>query len=120
MNQKETNDLFLISPRPIHPSAFILLFRTRSMTQPVIDLRPYFTALDEVEGVLDWSEVFGNSRPVELDIGCGRGMFLFDSTINHPETNWLGLELDFTQGRPVAKRLAKRENPNVQIIGGDA
>ena len=78
------------------------------------------TALDEVEDLLDWSQVFGNINPVELDIGCGRGKFLFDSTISHPETNWLGLELDFTEGRRGAKRLAKRELPNGRIIGGDA
>ncbi len=90
------------------------------MSRPAVDLRPYFTALDEVQGVLEWSDVFGNSNPVELDIGCGRGKFLFDSTMNHPETNWLGLELDFTEGRHGAKRLAKRELPNGRIIGGDA
>lgn len=90
------------------------------MAPSVIDLRPYFTALDEVEGVLDWPVVFGNSNPVEFDIGCGRGKFLVDSAISHPETNWLGLELDFTEGRHGAKRLAKRELPNARVIGGDA
>jgi len=90
------------------------------MSVPVVDLRPYFTALPELEGVLDWNTVFGNSNPVELDIGCGRGKFLFDSAIARPETNWMGIELDFTEGRRGAKRLAKREQPNGRIIGGDA
>ena len=90
------------------------------MPQPVIDLHPYFTALAELEGVLDWSTVYANDRPVELDIGCGRGKFLLDSAINRPETNWMGIELDFTEGRRAAKRLAKRELPNARVIGGDA
>jgi tRNA (guanine-N7-)-methyltransferase len=90
------------------------------MIRPLVDLRPYFTALDEVEGTLDLSELFGNQNPVEADIGCGRGKFLVDSTINHPETNWLGLELDYTAGRHGAKRLAKRALPNGRVIGGDA
>jgi tRNA (guanine-N7-)-methyltransferase len=90
------------------------------MPQPAIDLRPYFTALDEVEGLIDWTQMFGNANSVELDIGCGRGKFLYDSAIDRPETNWLGLELDFTEGRRGAKRLAKRELPNGRIIGGDA
>ena len=90
------------------------------MPRPVTDLRPYFIALDEVEGTLEWSEVFGNQNPIEIDIGCGRGKFLFDSSIERPETNWLGLELDFSEGRRGAKRLAKRQLPNARIIGGDA
>lgn len=90
------------------------------MPQSAIDLRPYFIALDEVQGIVDWTEVFGNSNPVELDIGCGRGKFLFDSVTGHPEKNWMGLELDFTEGRHGAKRLAKRSVPNGRIVGGDA
>ena len=90
------------------------------MPQPLVDLHPYFTALAEIEGPLDWTQVFGNSHPVELDIGCGRGKFLLDSSLNRPETNWMGIELDFTEGRRAAKRLAKRELPNARVIGGDA
>lgn len=90
------------------------------MSRPVVDLRPYFTALDEIEGMLEWSEVFGNENPVEVDIGCGRAKFLLDSSLSRPETNWIGVELDFSEGRRGAKRLAKRELPNARIIGGDA
>jgi tRNA (guanine-N7-)-methyltransferase len=90
------------------------------MSHPVVDLRPYFTALDEIEGTLEWSEVFGNENAVEMDIGCGRGKFLVDSAIRHPEINWLGVELDFSEGRRGAKRLAKRELPNARVVGGDA
>ena len=90
------------------------------MPQPLVDLHPYFTALAEIEGPLEWTQVFGNSHPVELDIGCGRGKFLLDSSLNRPETNWMGIELDFTEGRRAAKRLAKRELPNARVIGGDA
>jgi len=64
------------------------------MPLPIVDLRPYFTPLREFEGVLDWEQIFGNDGPVELDIGCGRGKFLFDSTVAHPATNWVGVELD--------------------------
>ena len=91
-----------------------------TMSQPVVDLRPYFTPLAEFEGPLDWKTVFGNDHPVELDLGCGRGKFLLDSSLTRPETNWLGVELDYTEGRRAAKRLAKRELPNARVIGGDA
>lgn len=90
------------------------------MPLPVLDLRPYFTTLDEIQGVLDWQQVFDNTRPVELDLGCGRGKFLVDSAIGRPDTNWMGVELDYTEGRHAAKRLAKRSLPNARVIGGDA
>ena len=90
------------------------------MPLPTVDLRPYFTPLVEIEGVLNWRAIFGNDRPVEMDIGCGRGKFLCDSTLAHPETNWLGVELEYTEARRAATRLFKRSLPNGRVIGGDA
>lgn len=84
------------------------------------DLFPYFRTLDEVPAPLDWAGFFPQSQPIELDIGCGRGMFLFNSTVARPETNWLGIELDYKEGRRGARRLMKRALPNGRVIGGDA
>ncbi|MFO1045055.1 MAG: tRNA (guanosine(46)-N7)-methyltransferase TrmB [Planctomycetaceae bacterium] len=90
------------------------------MPAPIVDLHPYFSTVAEIDGVINWQTFFGNDHPVELDIGCGRGKFLFDSTVARPETNWLGVELDFSEGRRGAKRIAKRELPNGRVLGGDA
>lgn len=90
------------------------------MPAPALDLHPYFIALPEIEEVLDWKAFFGNDNPVELDIGCGRGKFLFDSAVASPGTNWLGVELDYAEGRRGARRLAKRAMPNGRVLGGDA
>ena len=92
----------------------------------VVDLRPHFLCFDDVlpyvaaDGLLDWTKLFSNANPVELDVGCGRGMFLFNASTTQPERNFLGVELDFTEGRRGAKRLVKRDQPNARVIGGDA
>lgn len=90
------------------------------MPEGVEDLRPWFIAIHELHDVIDWKQFWGNEQPVELDIGCGRGLFLFNASLRNPQTNYLGLELEFREGRRAAKRLAKREAPNARIIGGDA
>ena len=41
-----------------------------------------------------WQEVYAKSdRPIHLDIGCARGKFLLDMAQQHPETNFLGIEI---------------------------
>jgi tRNA (guanine-N7-)-methyltransferase len=87
---------------------------------PVLDLRPYFLTLTDLSGPLDWSTFFGNDNPVELDIGCGRGLFLFSASTANPTINYLGLELDYHEGRRAAQRLWKRSQPNARVLGGDA
>lgn len=91
---------------------------------PPTDLKPYFLTIDDVQqefgGVLDWPSFFGNGNPVELDVGCGRGLFLVHAGENNPHTNYLGLEIDYREGRHGAKRLKRRQLSNVRVLGGNA
>lgn len=87
---------------------------------PVVDLKPYFLAMDELDGLIDWQEFFGNDNPVEIDVGCGRGMFLFNAGTANPDINYLGVEIEFKEGRRGARRLQKRELSNARVLGGDA
>lgn len=88
-------------------------------TAPIKPLKPYFQVLDDIGDSLDWKEFFGNDNPVELDIGCGRGLYIFNAAINNPDINYLGLEIDYREGRRTAKKFQKREMPNARVIGGD-
>ena len=91
------------------------------MTLPIPDLKPFFQTYDDLgEGPLVWSAFFGNNHPVEVEIGTGRGMFLVNAGETHPDTNFVGMEIEYTEGRHAAKRLQKRGLQNVRILGGDA
>ncbi|MFO0918830.1 MAG: tRNA (guanosine(46)-N7)-methyltransferase TrmB [Planctomycetaceae bacterium] len=90
------------------------------MTAAPHDLFPYFRTVAEMPRPVDWTAFFGNDRPVELDVGCGRGMFLVNAGATHPDRNFLGIELDYKEGRRVAKRLQKRGWDHVRVSGGDA
>ena len=37
-------------------------------------------------------EVFRNNHPVEVEIGCGKGMFLMEMARLHPDVNYIGIE----------------------------
>ncbi len=91
---------------------------------PPINLKPFFLALDDIveeyDGKLDWPTLFGNDNPVEIDVGCGRGLFLVNASEVHPERNFLGIEVDFREGRRGAARLKRRDLKNACVLGGDA
>lgn len=84
------------------------------------DLRPWFLTLDDLPSPGDWQSCFARIQPVELEVGTGRGLFLVNAGTLFPETNFLGIEYDFKEGRRAARRLKKRELPNVRILGADA
>jgi tRNA (guanine-N7-)-methyltransferase len=69
---------------------------------------------------LDWCAVFGNDHPVELEVGCGKGLFLVSSSLAHPEINFVGVEIVRKYQLFAATRLAKRGLRNVRVACADA
>lgn len=55
-------------------------------------VNPYVVREPEGKKGLWKQEVFGNSHPLYVEIGCGKGRFLTEMAENHPETNFLGIE----------------------------
>lgn len=39
-----------------------------------------------------WRQVFGNKNPIHIEIGMGKGSFLLNMAIAHPEINFVGIE----------------------------
>lgn len=89
------------------------------LNPPGEDLRPWFLTLNDLEEPLNWQEFFGNDHPVEIDVGCGRGLFVVTSSVARPDVNVLGIELDYREGRRGARRLKKLQAANARILGGD-
>lgn len=69
-----------------------------------------------------WNEVFGNEHPIQIEVGMGKGRFIMDMASNHPEINYIGIEMyDSVLLRAVQKR-EQRENElhNLYFIRMDA
>ena len=39
-----------------------------------------------------WQELFGNDNPIHLEIGCGKGKFIVENALRHPNINFLAME----------------------------
>ncbi len=69
---------------------------------------------------IEWTALFGNENPVELEIGSGKGLFLTTAAASTPGRNFLGIELSRKYARLAAERLARRELANAKVWRGDA
>lgn len=65
-------------------------------------------------------ELFGNSHPVEIEIGCGKGAFLVESALANPDIDFLGIERQLRWVRRVEERLARRRIANARVLCADA
>lgn len=67
-----------------------------------------------------WAAVFGNDRPVEIEIGPGRGDVLLAWAAADPGTNFYGIEIRRTQADEINARAAAAGLANLLVIAGDA
>ncbi len=67
-----------------------------------------------------WERVFGNDNPVEVEVGPGKGRFLFQEARRRPETNFLGIEWARRYLRELEEKLGKNRPANVRVAFADA
>jgi tRNA (guanine-N7-)-methyltransferase len=92
----------------------------RSKRLPAEELAPYLVPVLETARLLDWTAVFGNARPVEIEVGFGKGLFLIMAAKANPQVNFFGLEIVRKYQLFTATRLAKRQLFNVRVACADA
>lgn len=68
-----------------------------------------------------WNEVFGNSNPIHLEIGMGKGRFLTALAKQNPDINYIGIErYDSVLVRALEKREQEEEIRNLFYLCEDA
>ncbi len=69
---------------------------------------------------LDFEKLFGNTNPVVLEIGSGKGRFLIGTAMERPDLNLIGIEKSLHYHRVIRDRVLKRGLRNVRLINHDA
>ena len=87
---------------------------------PRLDLSSYWTTFKELPSPFSAHALFGREAPLEVEVGCGKGLFLQNSALEKPHHNFLGIEVSRKYARFTAARLAKRGFDNARVVHGDA
>ncbi len=82
--------------------------------------RDLVVAATEGSQPLHWPTLFGNSNPVEIEVGFGKGLFLVTTGAANPDRNYFGVEIIRKYQMYAATRVAGRALPNVKTCCDDA
>lgn len=80
---------------------------------------PVAVAGDELDP-FTWVALFGNVRPVEVEIGTGKAAFLLRRARARPDRNFLGIEWANEFYRFAVDRMERWKVPNVRMLRWDA
>ena len=91
-----------------------------------LDLSQVLRDIDELPEKLSSSSLFGNSSPLEIEIGSGKGLFMTTASAANPKHNFLGIEIMAKYAAHSAGRLlrSRTDTPdakfNAMMVSGNA
>ena len=68
----------------------------------------------------NWYKFFGNTNPIHLEFGMGRGDFIINMAKMYPKVNFVGLEISEDQLVKAVQKLNNQNLPNLALICADA
>jgi tRNA (guanine-N7-)-methyltransferase len=82
---------------------------------PEVSLRP-----EDLDGKIDFANIFGRTAPLHIEIGTGKAAFLLNQARARPDLNFLGIERARKYYRYAVDRIGRWGLENVRIIRTDA
>ena len=83
-------------------------------------VEPIGLDVEKLPKPLNWVEVFGNSHPVEMEIGMGKGTFLVEQAKARPDVNFFGIEYARWFWRYASDRLRRNGCSNARTVRAEA
>lgn len=74
----------------------------------------------DADPMLRWIEIFGCDKPVEIEIGIGKGRFLIDAALRREDVHYVGVEWAMKYVRMAHDRCVRRGLSNVRFVRADA
>lgn len=75
-----------------------------------------FSITDDQNETLRFSEIFGNSNPVRMEIGCGKGQFICELAQRHPDINFIAVEKERNVILLACEKIQEHNIQNVRFI----
>jgi tRNA (guanine-N7-)-methyltransferase len=66
--------------------------------------------------LLDWKKVFAREQPIEMDLGCGKGAFLFWAAQTQPQQNFIGVDRLLRRLRRVDRKAVRAGLRNLHLL----
>ena len=91
----------------------------KKWADPLMAEHPELLVDDAAKFKGKWQSRFPKEQPLHLEVGMGKGQFIIGMAKAHPETNFIGLEIQRTVAAIALKKALPEKLPNLQLICGE-
>ena len=71
---------------------------------------------ESVTDAIDLDRLFPEPRPLQIDVGCGKGRFLLARAAKEPDVNFIGIDRLLVRLRKIDKKLQRTGIQNVRLL----
>ena len=86
---------------------------------PSLDLSWHLRVPDDLPRPCTSQTLFENDAPLEVEVGSGKGLFMATASGEHPQRNFLGIEVAGKYARFAGAKLAREKRLNAIMVHGD-
>ncbi|WP_412988286.1 tRNA (guanosine(46)-N7)-methyltransferase TrmB [Pediococcus siamensis] len=96
--------------------------RNKPWAEPLIKAHPELIITDPIQMKGNWQKRFDQNQPIHIEIGMGKGQFIFNMARKYPQINFIGVEIQRSVAAIALKKVLTDKLSNLQLVladGGD-
>ncbi|HEP6809644.1 TPA: tRNA (guanosine(46)-N7)-methyltransferase TrmB [Streptococcus pyogenes] len=93
--------------------------RKRKGAEAHLANNPHYVILNPEDAKGRWHDVFGNDRPIHIEVGSGKGGFITGMALKNPDINYIGIDIQLSVLSYALDKVLASEVPNVKLLRVD-
>lgn len=93
--------------------------RNRKGATELLAAHPEYVVLDPESVKGHWQEIFGNNNPIYIEVGSGKGQFISGMAKNHPNINFIGIDIQKSVLSYALDKVLATDVPNIRLLWVD-
>ncbi|EFR45016.1 tRNA (guanosine(46)-N7)-methyltransferase TrmB [Streptococcus pseudoporcinus] len=93
--------------------------RKRKGAEEHLENHPQYVILEPEDAKGRWQEVFGNTNPIHIEVGSGKGGFITGMAKQNPDINYIGIDIQLSVLSYALDKVLEADLPNVRLLRVD-
>ncbi|HEP3845926.1 tRNA (guanosine(46)-N7)-methyltransferase TrmB [Streptococcus pyogenes] len=93
--------------------------RKRKGAEEHLANNPHYVILNPEDAKGRWHDVFGNNRPIHIEVGSGKGGFITGMALKNPDINYIGIDIQLSVLSYALDKVLASEVLNVKLLRVD-
>lgn len=93
--------------------------RKRKGAEEHLANNPHYVILNPEDAKGRWHDVFGNDRPIHIEVGSGKGGFITGMALKNPDINYIGIDIQLSVLSYALDKVLVSEVSNVKLLRVD-